>query len=186
MTTYRVVGTGDSILAMTFGVPSPGSAAIIDGTERWLDLEYGRNAYTNGLANRASTNSIWPLVRDRSQTGGWIIIMDNALGVSITGWKTLVDKIRAEAPPDRGLIGITPIFHPRWDPTGTNTNLAATNAAQLIKSFSQHPTSVLIRWDQAVQANPSFVYDGQHPTLAGKQWLRDELERWVAVWPAAA
>jgi hypothetical protein len=53
--TYRVTGTGDSILGLAYGVPAPGGTVTTTG--RWLNLEYGRNAFTAGMSGSASTAS---------------------------------------------------------------------------------------------------------------------------------
>ena len=64
-------------------MPAPGDLVTSNG--RWLWLEYGRNAYTVGMAGTASTATAAMLAISRSQPGGSIIIQDNALGVSDCG-----------------------------------------------------------------------------------------------------
>ena len=161
--TYRVVGTGDSILSTARDyVLAPG---------RWVDVEPGRNAYTAGLQGRHSTSSIWPHLLAMSQRGGWVIIQDNGLGVTLEDWRALLDRIVRELPDDRCLLGVLPIFHPAW-PDGEkwyDTVWAANR--EMVRAFQVQPCMRLVRWDLAVLADSSLVYDGQHPTEAGAQWL---------------
>ena len=105
---FRVVGTGDSILVLAYGVPLPGG--VVNSSTWWIDVECGRDAYTAGMSGRASIASIWPLVLSRSVPGGWIIIQDNALGVSDFGWRSLMRRIVDETPNDRCLLGVLPVF----------------------------------------------------------------------------
>lgn len=169
---WRVVATGDSILAMTYEIDAPGG--VILTTDRWMNMEYGRNAYTAGMIPQASTASIWPLMLQRSQAGGWIIIQDNAIDVSLFGWQALMQKIADETPDDRCLLGILPgtqIEHLKAD--------VAAKATAMSQAFQTHPCRRFVYWNHYVRDNPQNVPDGQHPNLAGQIWLYNEVEKWI-------
>jgi hypothetical protein len=170
--TWRVVGSGDSILGMTLGRPAPGTAALTD--DYWIDVEYGRNAYTAGLGGRASHESIWDLVLSRSQPGGFIIIQDNGLGVSDGAWEILVERIVRTTPDDRTVVFILPVFHWMWS---REYHIETTVRRNIMKSIAvQQPKRCVIDWSKAVLGDRTMVYDGQHPSARGKIWLRRALK----------
>jgi hypothetical protein len=108
-------------------------------------------------------------VLERSRRGGWVIIQDNALGVSEYAWRYLLDQIVTELPDDRCLAAVLPVFHPDWS-TGYY-ELVKRMAAIMIEEVSQQPCYQLIWWNTAVLADPTLVYDGQHPSAKGVRWL---------------
>ena len=174
--TYRVVGTGDSILSMTLGFAPPGGVCHTE-EQTWVDTEYGRNPYTAGMAGRASTASIWPLVLDRSRYGGWIIIQDNGVGCPDSLWERLIQQIVDETPDDRCLMFIPPVFHPDWN--ATHAAHAAARAAVMVAIATEQPVRSTIPWHVAVSNDATLVTDGQHPSTSGKIWLRRHIERFV-------
>lgn len=166
--TYRVVGTGDSILDISRDyVLRPG---------RWIDVEQGRNAYTPGLQGRHSTASIWPHLLAMSERGGWVIIQDNGLGPTIPEWRALMDRIVRELPDDRCLLGVLPVFHPAF-PEGAKwyQHVWAANR-EMVQAFEKQPCVRFARWDLAVLADPSLTYDGQHPTEEGAEHLGELID----------
>ena len=179
MATYRVVHTGDSISALAWGIPSTpvAGAAWVSGTEEWRNLEYGRDAYTVGLEGWASTNSIWPLIRDRSEPGGFIVVQDNGLSTTDTQWRTLMERIRNETPSDRTLIVVLPGY--RWDKNSTHYQTLVTRAKIMKEVLGQHPSVVFIHLDQYMRRNPNNFPDGQHPNTAGAAWLRAQIDAWT-------
>jgi hypothetical protein len=166
--TFRVVGTGDSILAMAYGVPAPGGVTIPrPGT--WVQVEYGRNAYTAGMLGTAgsSTKSIALLAISRSQSGGWIIVQDNGLGVSDTAWRTLMRDIVAAAPDDRCLVGVLPAYRADVDP-GRAAMMRA-RAVVMAEEFMRHPCRRFVYMAQIIARFPDDFLDGQHPRTAAAQ-----------------
>lgn len=170
-TTYRVVGTGDSIVAMSFGFGGPGGRIVT--ADRWLDLEHGRNAYTVGMAGRASTASIWPLLLSRSQAGGWIIIQDNALGVSDYGWQALMSRISAETPADRCLLAVLPGY--RADVNATLAADTARRATIMGQTLMSHSCRAFVYLNRYLRDNPARFPDGQHPDATAQAWIRGQI-----------
>jgi hypothetical protein len=199
-TTYRVVGTGDSILAMITGVDilAPGGALLTADT--WVHVEYGRQPYVAGMLGH-STASIWPLVLSRSQPGGWIIIQDNGLGTSFPDWERLMRRIVDDTPNDRCLLFVPPVFHPAFNPdlataTATYAQIQASVAREAGMGGQCYRT---IPWNVTALADQSYVCDpgvtpvlgfampadvenhqpsrcdGQHPSRRGQVWLG----RWI-------
>lgn len=170
--TYRVVGTGDSILAMAWGLPSPGS--IYTTADRWLDFEYGRAPYTPGLAGRASTAGIWPDILERSEPDGWVIVQDNSLGPTDEEWAALMQTIRDELPADRNLVVVLPAFLASVNATISET--IATRATIMFDILGTHPHANFVDLPTYMAANPSQFPDGQHPDATAQAWIRGEVE----------
>jgi hypothetical protein len=168
-TTYRVTGTGDSILGLAYGVPAPGGTVTSSG--RWLTLEYGRNAYTVGMAGTASTASAALLAIARSQSGGSIIVQDNALGVSDYGWRALMRRIVDTAPDDRCLIGVLPAY--RADIHAVYAAQLRARASIMAEEFRRQPCRRFVYMASIMQQFPGDFADGQHPrTEAAKRAIR--------------
>lgn len=167
-TTYRVVQTGDSISAMSYGYAAPGGVST--SGDKWLDLEYGRNAYTAGMAARASTASLWPLLWARSRPGGFVVVQDNALGVSDYGWQMLMRKIVNETPADRWLFGVLPGYLATVDAA-----LAADcrrRAEIMVQEFQRRVRRLFVFLPQYMLENPSQFADGQHPNATAQTWIQ--------------
>lgn len=162
-TTYRVTGTGDSILHLTR------AAGGLAGGDRWFDTEQGRDALTPGNQGRMSTTQAFAVALRNSTRGGWIIVQDNGAHATDAQWRTMLRSMVANTPNDRCLLAVLPVFHPDWSPA------AAVNAERkaniMVQEFAGQPCRSFVRWNQAVMADPSLVYDGQHPSPAGKAWL---------------
>lgn len=177
MTTWRIVGSGDSILAMTLGKPAPGGALLT--SQAWINTEHGRNAWTAGMANQASLASIWPLVLARSQRNGFIVIQDNGLGVSDSAWTILLQRIVDETPDDRTLVFILPCFHWLWNAQYHNQTTVRRRIMSNIAT--QHRRRVVIDWSKAVLGDRTMVYDGQHPSARGRIWLQRALRGYTGL-----
>lgn len=167
--TFRVVGTGDSILHLVR--PSIGAP------DRWFDTEQGRDAYTPGNMGRASTLTIWPTVLRSSQPGGWVIIQDNGMHVTESRWRDLMRLIVTQLPDNRCLLGVFPVYLARFD-QALSTD-AARKATIMAQEFSRQPCHSFVYWNSAVLANSNLVYDGQHPNTYGIQWLAARINRIV-------
>lgn len=168
MPTYRVAGTGDSILHM-LAVESE-----LQSTDRWFDTEQGRQAFIRGNMNRASTREMWDVVVANSRRTGWVVVQDNAAQVTQADWRTLMKYIVSATPNDRCLLGVLPvIIHPddaiEYD--------IAVKANIMVQEFAAQPCTEFVRWNQAVLAHPEYVYDGTHPSPAGIAYLSGELDR---------
>jgi hypothetical protein len=159
--TFHVAGTGDSILAIAYsGIAAP---------DRWIDVEQGRQPYIAGMQGRASTSTIWPWVLRNSQPGGWVIIQDNGALTSDADWRALMRRIVTELPNDRCLLFVLPAFHPAWSRAA---NLDASRRANImVGEAAAQPCHDFVRWNQAVAADSTLVYDGQHPSAKGARWL---------------
>lgn len=183
-TTWRVVGTGDSILGMSFGLPSPGPRAILT-TDRWLDFEYGRNAYELGLAKRNTTWGTATLALKRSKVGGWVILQDNSLGPSEYGWKMMIRNFVSLWPPDRRLIAVLPGYVASVSPSLADTiaRRAAIMGQEIMRfkavGVPYVPVRRFIYLNQYMIDNPSQFPDGQHPDATAQAWIRDQIEGYI-------
>jgi lysophospholipase L1-like esterase len=160
-TTYRVVGTGDSILAL--------SRPQLTSADRWLDLEQGRQVDIVGNQGRATTADMLPRLLARSRPGGWVIVQDNAAQTTLARWREVLREYVTTIPDDRCLLGVLPVFDAAVDPVAAANAQAAANV--MVAELSVQPCRAFIRWNQAVQANPALTYDGQHPSAEGVAWL---------------
>jgi hypothetical protein len=196
-TTYRIVGTGDSILAVTYGIQAPGGTILTD--DIWLNMEHGRQPYVAGMAGWASTASIWPLVLSRSQPGGYIIIQDNGLGTSNSAWRALIQRMVDETPNDRTIVFIPPVFHWWFNAAHHNTTSVYNQLLNEVLSGTDQPY-ITIPWRPTVLNDMSYVCDldttpvrgfampadvenhqpsrcdGQHPSHRGQTWLRRSID----------
>jgi hypothetical protein len=195
-TTYRVVGTGDSILAVAYHHSGPGGTILTD--DAWINMEHGRQPYVAGMSGQASTASIWPLVLSRSQPGGFIIIQDNGLGTSPDAWRALIQRMVDETPNDRCLVFVPPVFHWAFNAAHHNTTsvyakildevlIGSAKTGQCYRTVPWRPTvlndttyvcdpdTTPVRGfampDDLVNPQPSRC-DGQHPSHRGQTWLR--------------
>lgn len=175
--TWRVVGTGDSILGMTLNRPSPGGALLTG--DYWIDTEYGRNAYTYGLRRSHSHESIWDLVASRSQPGGFLIIQDNGLGVSDYAWRVLLERIVRDTPSDRTIIFILPVFHWLW--RADLHNETTVRRRIMLEVAATRPRRQIIDWSKAVLGDKTMVTDGQHPSARGKIWLQRAIKCYTGI-----
>lgn len=177
MTTYRVVHTGDSISCAAWDVASSlGGRQWVEG-DTWRNLEYGRDGYVSGANGWQSTASIWPLLRDRSEPGGWLIIQDNGMATSDVSWRTLMEQICIETPSDRTLIVVLPGY--RSDVNAVAAATVAARARIMREVFAIHPAVVFVHLDQYVKRNPGRFADGQHPDAAGAAWLKAAIVKWT-------
>lgn len=162
-TSYRVTGTGDSILHLTR------AAGGLTRADRWLDTEQGRDALTPGNQGRMSTTQAFAAALAVSQPNGWIIVQDNGAHATDAQWRSMLRTMVANTPNDRCLLAVLPVFHPNWSPVAAEN--AARKANIMVQEFNVQPCHQYVRWNQAVMANPGLVYDGQHPSSAGITWL---------------
>lgn len=163
--TYPVVGTGDSILAMAYGVAWP--AGVISRGGAWVNVEYGRNAYSAGQAGASSTRSVALLAIERSQPGGWIIVQDNALGVSDWAWRELMREIVVKTPDDRCLLGVLPAFRADVNPIYAAQTRA--RAVVMGEEFKKQPCRRFVYMASIMNQYPDDFTDGQHPMTADAQ-----------------
>lgn len=162
----RVVGTGDSILAL--------AAPSLASDDRWLDLEQGRQVDIRGNANRATTAEMLPVLLAKSRPGGWVVVQDNAAQTTLARWREVLRRYVSTIPDDRCILGVLPVFDVDVDPVAAQFAQAAANV--MVQEFNVQPCHEYIRWNQAVQANPSLTYDGQHPSEAGVAWLAQTID----------
>lgn len=169
--TYRVTGTGDSIFHMV------AAEGMLQSSDRWIDNEQGRDAYVRGNQNRASTAEMWTTVVANSRRGGWLIVEDNGARATQTEWRTLMRDIVAATPNDRCLLGVLPVYD---NPAAPELELdIAAKANIMVQEFLNQPCTEFVRWNQAVNAHPEYVYDGTHPTEAGILYLANEIDRLI-------
>jgi hypothetical protein len=173
--TYRVVGTGDSILNLV--------GTQLASTDRWFDTEPGRQPYLDGIDHRYSTAAIWPELLSRSRRGGWVVIQDNpAATVANTTpeeWRTLLRTIVQELPDDRCVAGVLPYFQSSVDPVRASATVEFRNI--MVAELNDQPCYAFILWDVAAAGHPEYIIegDGQHPSPAGATWLANELDKWI-------
>jgi hypothetical protein len=145
-----------------------------------LNLEYGRNAYTAGMSGSASTASAAMLAIARSQPNGWIVIQDNALGVSDYGWRALMRRIVDVAPDDRCLVGVLPAF--RAEVHAVYAAQARARASIMAAEFKRQPCRRFVSMAAIMQQFPTDFADGQHPSsAAAKRAIRAAVRRVAAV-----
>ena len=168
-TTYRVVGTGDSILAL--------SRPHLTSADRWLDLEQGRQVDIVGNQGRATTADMLPILLARSRPGGWIIVQDNAAQTTMTRWADMLRTYVDTIPDDRCILGVLPVYDAAVDPVAAANAQAAANI--MVRELAGQPCRQFIRWNQAVQANPALTYDGQHPSVDGVAWLARAIDETI-------
>lgn len=169
-TTYRVVGTGDSILEMVY------QAGVIQSSDRLWNVQGGRDAYI-GNYDQPSTADVWPQVVAASRRGGWVIVQDNGARVLAADWRILMRDIVASTPDDRCLLGVLPGYVMPSNPLIEADVID--KASIMIEEFAAQPCTEFVHWDAAVNAHPDFVFDGTHPTAAGIAWFAGEFDRIV-------
>lgn len=172
MPTYRVVGTGDSILHAV------AAAGELQSSDRWFDTEQGRQAYLPGNQSRASTWEMWATVVAHSRRGGWLVVQDNALECTQAQWRTLMRDIVAATPNDRCLLGVLPYYDADFTTVTVSADVAA-KANIMVQEFAAQPVTEYVRWNQACAAHPEYTYDGQHPSSDGIDYLAAEIDRVV-------
>lgn len=163
--TFRTVGTGDSILGLAYGVPAPGG--WLTSSTRQLNLEYGRNAYTAGMMGASSTASAAMAAISHSQPNGFVVIQDNALGVSDYGWRDLMRRIVDATPDDRCLVGVLPAF--RADVNATYATQTRARAVIMATEFKRQPCRRFVYLEAIMRQFPGDFTDGQHPRTAAAQ-----------------
>ena len=168
-TTWRVVGTGDSILAL--------SRTQLTSADRWLDLEQGRQVDIPGNQQRATTAEMLPRLLARSRPGGWVIVQDNAAQTTMTRWAEMLRTYTATIPDDRCILGVLPVYDATVDPVAAANAQTAANI--MVRELAAQPCHQFIRWNQAVQADPTLTYDGQHPSPAGITWLAKAIDQTI-------
>lgn len=176
MPTWRVVGTGDSIMGMSYRVPSPGIKPTSPYSDWLIDAEYGRNAYTVGLAKRASHSSILSLALSRSQPRGWVVIQDNGLGCSDESWREFMKRIVRETPTNRILLAVMPGYV-----ASHNAQLAADAARRAVimgEEIMKFPNRRFVYLNYYMRAHPENFPDGQHPNDAAALWIRQQI-KWL-------
>jgi hypothetical protein len=169
---------------LALGQPGgPGRAVLT--ADRWIDVEFGRNAYTAGMAGRASTASIWPLVVARSQPGGWVLIQDNGVGVSDDAWRSLWRRIAHELPADRCIIAVLPGFRADINPW-LSDELArkARILGEELRSLNADgswvvPCRRFVYLNAYMREFPEQFPDGQHPDPTAQAWIRHEVFKWT-------
>lgn len=168
--TYRVVGTGDSILEMVF------EAGVIQSADRLWNVQGGRDAFT-GNHDQPSTADVWPELVAHSRRGGWLIVQDNGARVLAADWRILMADIAEATPDDRCILGVLPGYIMPSNPLIEDD--VVTKAEMMVTELSVQPCTEFIHWNEAVAAHPEFVYDGTHPTEPGIAWLAAEFDRIV-------
>jgi hypothetical protein len=164
-----VVGTGDSILAL--------SVTQLTSTDRWWDLEQGRQVDIPGNQGRATTAEMIPVLVAKSRPGGWVVVQDNAAQTTLTRWREVLRQYVTAVPDDRCLLGVLPVYDAAVDPVAAQNAQAAANI--MVQEFTAQPCREFIRWNQAVQAYPWFTYDGQHPSADGVAWLARTIDNTI-------
>jgi len=162
--TYSVTGTGDSILAMAYGV-QPGGV-ILDGA-RWLNFESGRRAYAPGQLGMGTTYAVAKLAIERAEPGGRIVIQDNGLDATQSQWESLLRYIVATTPADRWIIGVIPSFRTSVNPVHAAT--VRVRAEMMVAILRQHPRVRFVYMATIMQRFPWDFTDGQHPRTSGAQ-----------------
>jgi hypothetical protein len=161
VTGFEVVISGDSIIRL--------SESHVMGAGRYVDAEDGRQVNIPGTSGRLSSTGAVRLMIPHVQPGGWFIFQDNGAHATTTEWRALLKSIVAQVPADRCLLGVLPVWIAPGPPA-TTADIAA-KANIMVHEFNLHPCHEYVRWNQQVNANPSLVYDGQHPTAAGAAWI---------------
>lgn len=162
---FKVVVCGDSILQL--------GADLLYGWQRMIDVEGGRQLHTKGNEGRWSAEEACELLIPMVAPGGYFVFQDNGANVTQAQWRSFLQEVVDQIPVDVCLIGVLPI----WVTPATPSVIADTAAKAniMVQEFGKHTIFDWIRWNQQVAANPALVYDGQHPTQAGREWLAAQL-----------
>lgn len=169
--TFRVVGTGDSILSRVH------VAGMLDSADRWFNTEPGREVYNPGVRGESSHIDMWDDVVARSRPGGYVIFQDDGTRATPDEWAVFVQWIVDTLPDDRCLIGIPPYYDPAIHPG--NGEYTAVSRQVMADTFAQQPCHVMIDWPATAAAHPEFLEDGVHPNAAGQEWLAAAIDALV-------
>lgn len=164
---FRVVITGDSILRLSQdGLPAP---------DRFFDVEDGRQVNIKGATGALTSTEAVNIYARMVEPGGFFVFQDNGAQATQAEWRALMKHIVATVPDDRCIIGVLPVF---LSPPATQATYldTAAKANIMVAEFNLHPCHEYVRWNQKVIANPSWVYDGQHPSQAGIDYLVSEID----------
>lgn len=162
---FPVVITGDSILQL--------GQDLLWSPHRFVDVESGRQPAQAGNEGRYSTAEAAEVLIPLVEPGGFLVVQDNGINASDAQWRALLREIVDDLADDRCLVGVLPVFL-HADPAVTAA--AAVRANIMVAEFSRQPCHDWIRWNQKVAADPSLVYDGQHPSAAGRAWLASQID----------
>lgn len=165
VSTFQVVITGDSILRL--------SEANLIGNQRLVDVEDGRQVNLPGTSGRLTSTEAIRLLIPNVAPGGWFVFQDNGAQASQAEWRTLLKSIVAQLPDNKCVLGVLPVATAPMNPATISD--VAVKANIMVAEFNLQPCHEYVRWNQAVNANPALVYDGQHPTAAGSTWLGNEV-----------
>jgi len=176
--TYRITGTGDSILGLThtrWGAQPPIARILTGG--RYLNLEWGRSPYRPGLAGCASTYTAALRAIQLSQPDGWIILQDNGIDWTVDddSWAWMWRLLVAATPTDRGICAVTP--HWRTDAPQANPWQNATypdycerrRLRMQAEIFAFNGRRHWVHMRDVVPLYPDDFLDGQHPYTAAAQ-----------------
>lgn len=170
--TFRVVGTGDSILHRL--------EDQLQSTDRWWDLEPGRELDLPGAAGRASYMDIWPEVIARSRPGGYVVFEDDGTlhdPNPTERWTEFMQYLVDSTPDDRCLVGVLTYFDPA---VHEGNHVLVERHRDIMRSvFEQQPCVAFVAWDEAVVAHPEYLADGQHPSEAGQLFLASRIDLYV-------
>lgn len=170
MPTFRITGTGDSILGLAhtrWGAQSPYTCIKVGG--RCLDLEWGRQPYRPGLAGRWSTYQAALAAIARSEPDGWIVLQDNGYDTTITddSWAWMWRLIVAQTPTDRGIWAVTPAWRPDRPDWLTGTLSAAFLAERRRRMIDEimcfNGRRQFLHMADIIPDYPDDFLDGQHP-----------------------
>lgn len=165
VTGFEVVVSGDSIIRL--------SETKVAGEGRYVDAEDGRQVALRGTSDRLSSTEAVRLMVPMVKPGGTFVFQDNAAQTTPAQWRALLVDIVQRLPDDRCLLGVLPV----WVAPGSPATIAdaAVKANIMVAEFAKQPCHDWVRWNQAVTANPALVYDGQHPTSAGTDYLAAQI-----------
>src|SRR5262245_54899241 len=116
------------------------------------------------MMGAASTASSAMAAISRSQPNGWIVIQDNALGVSDYGWRALMRRIVDVTPDDRCLIGVLPAF--RAEVHAVYAAQTRARASIMAEEFKRQPCRRFVYMAAIMRQFPNDCTDGHHPTSA--------------------
>lgn len=161
---FQRVMVGDSILRLTEG--------LLQADDSFYDFEDGRGIIGKGTLGRMSATEAVRYHLPMVEPDGYFVFQENGLNATVTQWTSLMTEIVARCPSTVTLIGVLPVA---IAPLQQYTSEVAAKANIMVQKFNIHPLVEYVRWNQRVNAFPSYVSDGQHPSQEGQEWLGTEI-----------
>lgn len=191
---YNVIGVGDSVGKIVFPY-------VAVGTPKWLNGEPSRAPFLAGVppsrtcgattcSDSAVTGSMVDVLEDfvwAVKPGGFVIIQDAGWGdkngtyVTLASWQAFVEQTVALIPNNVTLVFVYPGYDPVVSQGSQDVMYSRTIAAKTILEAHDEQPYITVNWWYAVEthdqnsATPYTDSGGLHPSVAGRNWLAQQL-----------